>query len=169
MSLKESRFCENGEPFLFLVTDFGRIVRSRHEQERAVPRQTTIVTPQNRTPAIPRKEKSIFIVNFKCSSALNSVVARAELMSPHGGPATKCNAPLHFAAATMASRLVLLLAAMGSAATYLAYLDPLAHRFKPKLFPTDYCSTTNPCRWMPLLKRVSEIENGCIFKLDCRN
>ncbi|KYN37607.1 hypothetical protein ALC56_07806 [Trachymyrmex septentrionalis] len=64
-------------------------------------------------------------------------------------------------------RLVSLLAAMGSAATYLAYLDPLVHRFEPKLFPTDYCSTTNPCRWMPLLERVSEIENGCIFKLDC--
>ncbi|KYQ54557.1 hypothetical protein ALC60_06581 [Trachymyrmex zeteki] len=60
-----------------------------------------------------------------------------------------------------------LLAAMGSAATYFAYLDPLAHRFEPKLFPTDYCSTTNPCRWMPFLERVSEIEIGCIFKSDC--
>jgi len=61
---------------------------------------------------------------------------------------------------------VSLLAAMGFAATYLAYLDPLAHRFEPKLFPSDYCSTTNPLPLIPLLERVFKIEIERIFKSD---
>lgn len=52
------------------------------------------------------------------------------------------------AAALRSGGGVSLLAAMGSAATYLAYLDPLAHRFEPKLFPSDYCSTNQPSPWL---------------------
>ncbi|KYM94913.1 hypothetical protein ALC62_14508, partial [Cyphomyrmex costatus] len=117
--LKEPRFCESGKPFLSVVTDFGRIVRSRREQERAVLRRTTIVTPQNHAPAISER-KYFSDQSFKIPHKEESIL--------------------------IVRRLVSLLAAMGSAATYLAYLDPLAHRFKPKLFPSDYCSTTNPCQ-----------------------